>query len=57
MQQPMRRTGTLPAGDAGASAVEYGVLLGLIIAILMGTIATVGQDVLTMLESFVASWT
>ena len=33
--------------EKGATAVEYGLLVALIAAIIVGTVATVGQDVLT----------
>jgi pilus assembly protein Flp/PilA len=32
--------------DKGATAVEYGLIVALIAAIIVGTVATLGQDVL-----------
>ena len=40
--------------DRGATAVEYGVLVGLIIAVLIGTIALIGPALLPGFQSVVA---
>jgi Flp pilus assembly pilin Flp len=42
--------------EDGATAVEYGVLLALIIGVVIGVIATIGAGLLTQLTDFVNSW-
>ena len=37
--------------EKGATAVEYGLLVALIAAIIVGTVATLGQDVLKGFET------
>lgn len=36
----------MQSSDRGATAVEYGMIVALIAAIIVGTVAAVGQDVL-----------
>ncbi|PLY02074.1 MAG: Flp family type IVb pilin [Desulfuromonas sp.] len=43
--------------DSGASAVEYGVLIALIIAVCIGTILLLGDKVNLGIESFNEAWT
>jgi pilus assembly protein Flp/PilA len=45
---------TLLQRDRGATAVEYGVLVGLIIAVLIATIALIGPALLPGFQSVVA---
>jgi pilus assembly protein Flp/PilA len=42
--------------DEGATAVEYGVMVALVIAVIIATIVLLGQDVLTALTDFVTEF-
>jgi Flp pilus assembly pilin Flp len=42
--------------EDGATVVEYGVLLALIIGVVIGVIATIGGSLLAQLTDFVNSW-
>jgi Flp pilus assembly pilin Flp len=44
------------AQDDGATVVEYGVFLALIIAVLIGAIAAIGGSLLAQLTDFVNAW-
>ena len=33
-------------GEGGATAVEYGIMVALIAAVIVGIVATIGQDIL-----------
>jgi pilus assembly protein Flp/PilA len=37
--------------DRGATAVEYGVMVALIIAVVIAVVATIGQEILTAFET------
>ena len=43
------------ANEEGATAVEYGVLIALIIAILVGVIATLGTQIQTAFQTVVTA--
>ena len=43
----MQKIRNFLTNDEGATAVEYGLIVALIAAIIVGTVATVGTDVLT----------
>lgn len=40
-----------PRSEEGASAVEYGLFLALIAAVIIGTVALLGTEVLTLFQS------
>jgi Flp pilus assembly pilin Flp len=42
--------------DDGATVVEYGVLVALIVGVLVGVVATIGGSLLAQLTAFVNSW-
>jgi Flp pilus assembly pilin Flp len=42
--------------DDGATVVEYGVLLALIVGVVIGVIAMIGGSLLAQLTDFVNSW-
>ena len=41
--------------ERGATAVEYGLMLALVAAVIIGVVALVGQDVRAMFQNFVES--
>jgi pilus assembly protein Flp/PilA len=46
----------LVKGEEGATAVEYGVMVALIIAVIIGVVSAVGDKILAALESFESQW-
>ncbi|QYJ04715.1 Flp family type IVb pilin [Nocardioides panacisoli] len=42
--------------ERGASAVEYSLLVALVAAVIFGSVAALGQGLLTDLTDFVTSW-
>jgi Flp pilus assembly pilin Flp len=49
----MRPLLTFLADDTGATAVEYGVMLSLIVVTLMGTISAVGEHAYSFLDTLI----
>lgn len=46
----------LESPEHGASAVEYGLLIALVAAVIFGAVATLGEGLLADLTAFVSSW-
>lgn len=52
----MSRSASLTRRDRGATAVEYGIMLALIAAVVIGVVSTLGQAVVALFDTAVGKF-